>query len=41
MHAINFANLFPNLSAPWQPIKVADCNGSEVMVAKDGGTTLV
>jgi mannose-6-phosphate isomerase-like protein (cupin superfamily) len=38
MHAINFAHLFPSLSAPWQPIKVANCNGSEVMVAKGQGS---
>lgn len=38
MQAVNFATVFPALTAPWQPITVAQCNGNDVMVAKGEGS---
>lgn len=38
MQKINFSDVFPALTVPWQPITVAHCNGSEVMVAKGHGS---
>lgn len=38
MHTVNLASVFPTLTAPWQPIAVAQCNGNDVMVAKGQGS---
>lgn len=38
MHKVNLSKVFPALNEPWQPLKVTQCNGSEVMVAKGHGS---
>jgi mannose-6-phosphate isomerase-like protein (cupin superfamily) len=38
MHAIKLSHVFPTLAEPWQPVTVAQCNGSDVMVAKGQGS---
>lgn len=38
MQKTNFSQVFPALGAPWQPIKVAQFNGCDVMVAKGQGS---
>jgi mannose-6-phosphate isomerase-like protein (cupin superfamily) len=37
MNKVNLASVFPSISAAWTPITVAQCNGSDVMVAKGEG----
>ena len=37
MSAINLGSHIPELNQPWQPIKVAQYNGNDVMVAKGSG----
>jgi mannose-6-phosphate isomerase-like protein (cupin superfamily) len=38
MHKVNLAQVFPELTAPWSPIKVGQCNGADVMVAQGEGS---